>query len=352
MTQSKKRRKRFLKLLFVGMCVLLLLEVSARLFCWYRYDVSPLHPDELLWVMYPGLQAVDGVQITKSDGQFDIALIGASVLQQVYHSKKLQATLADRYGGQTRLFGFTHGGMTSLDSLFQLQLLEDKPFDLIVLCQSINELRLNNCPDDVFRADYSHLDRLRIYRQRVEGGSFNFALPILREGIRKALVKEPWSESVSSENLAMAAHGARIKTGPSLEANLRAIIRLARERETRVILMTFPYYLPPDYTREKYEAARLDYDEETFAPVEYWGLPSNIVKGLEAHNEVIRRVGTEEGVVFIDQAARIPQRGDLFRDICHYSEAGTERFVANLLPAIYEAVERAGIRPLQRADAP
>jgi hypothetical protein len=48
------------------------------------------------------------------------------------------------------------GAQTSRDSYLKYRWLSSKRFDLVVLYDGINEACANNCPPNVFRADYSH----------------------------------------------------------------------------------------------------------------------------------------------------------------------------------------------------
>ena len=58
-----------------------------------------------------------------------------------------------------------------------------------------------------------------------------------------------------------------------------------------------------------------------------------MVQGIETHNEIVRRLARQGDTIFVDQDAAIPKRASHFRDICHFTRAGTRRWVDNLLDA-------------------
>ena len=58
-------------------------------------------------------------------------------------------------------------------------------------------------------------------------------------------------------------------------------------------------------------------------------------KAVAAHNVVARDLAKAHAHVhLVDQAQEMPQQGKLFNDICHLSDAGSVRFVANLVRGI------------------
>jgi len=104
--------------------------------------------------------------------------------------------------------------------------------------------------------------------------------------------------------------------------------------------MTFAYYVPKDYSYEKFKSCQLDYTFlEWSAPIEEWGAPTNVTKGIDAHNEVIQELAQEhKEVLFVDQAILMPHSGVYFRDICHLTPAGFEKFVDNFYQVVLKDI--------------
>ena len=113
---------------------------------------------------------------------------------------------------------------------------------------------------------------------------------------------------------------------------------MAREKKEPVIVMSFAFYVPGDYSFEKFEKKSLDYCLFD-SPIEIWGTPENVIAGITVHNEIIREVAAgSDQVRFVDQNGLIPKNGLYFNDICHLTEKGCERFVDNLTGIILETM--------------
>ena len=129
--------------------------------------------------------------------------------------------------------------------------------------------------------------------------------------------------------------GKTIKTRKPFRQNVEGIVKSAQSRSSRVLLMTFAYWLPADYSKQKFLDHRLGYGTGRHElPVEVWGLPENVVAAIEAHNQEIRKLVKREDVIFIDQQKEMPRDGRHFSDVCHLTNEGCEKFVENMLPAI------------------
>lgn len=150
-------------------------------------------------------------------------------------------------------------------------------------------------------------------------------------------------------------YGADVRTAASFEENLESILRIADRRGDPVLLMTFASYLAPGYSEEAMDDAKLDYTDGTYSyPVETWGRPANVVAGIRAHNDIVRRLAAahpEAG--FVDQEKRIPPGRRNFVDICHLTKPGSRVFVRNAIPEIRRALDRGGeaARPATPAEA-
>ena len=97
--------------------------------------------------------------------------------------------------------------------------------------------------------------------------------------------------------------------------------------------MTYAYYIPSNYSLERFQRGELDYARSSVkgSEIEIWGLPENVRKGLDVHNTVLRELGKGEGVLFVDQQALLGNEPKNFIDVCHLSPAGMEQFVQHIL---------------------
>jgi hypothetical protein len=136
----------------------------------------------------------------------------------------------------------------------------------------------------------------------------------------------------------MVEYGREIKTDRTLRRNHEEIIRLATARGDVVLLSTYAYDIPGDYTRERFAGRTLVYGDwrgQSGFPAEMWGKPAYVVATLDAQNAAIRALaGENPEVLFVDERELMPAQERLFYDVCHLSDAGSRRFVDNLWPAV------------------
>lgn len=316
-------------------------EVASRAYWAYRGLSFANAQRELHLFYYPRLRPVEALRIDPDDGFYDVLLLGGSVLMPAYG--QIGASLGRRLGratGQpTRIHNVAFEGHSSLDSLYKYRHLRDKHFDLVVLYHGINEVRANNAPPTLFRDDYSHYSWYDAVN-RIEAGAdsrylvFPVTLRLLaqlageRLGLRAYVpTHEPRPEWIQ--------YAATVQTRGSFEHNLQGVMRLAAEKHEPLALMTFAYYQPEQYP---------DVPDWLF-PTEGWGKPEYVVRGIEAHNEIVRTLARGADLILVDQEARIPKDASHFRDICHLTPAGTRSWVDNLL-----AARRAHLTGMTRAQ--
>ena len=107
---------------------------------------------------YPELRDIERIKIDNNDKCFDILLLGGSVLNRnwgnISHLFLEKVTYAKKQ--KIRVHNLSEPGHTSRDSYFKYRNLFDKKFDLVLIYHGINDLRLNNCPPHIYKADYSH----------------------------------------------------------------------------------------------------------------------------------------------------------------------------------------------------
>ena len=129
-------------------------------------------------------------------------------------------------------------------------------------------------------------------------------------------------------------YGSNIKTAGPFGQNLRQIVEIATRKGDPIVLMTFSFYLPQDYTPEKFNSRSLDYSLH-LVPVELWEQPEHVVATISKHNEVVREIAASyDRVIFVDQNRGIPKNGEYFNDIAHLTHKGSQWFVENLVSSL------------------
>lgn len=338
----RRRPKRIIFLTIYALFLLFLGECGARAF-WFSRGVPFFTAQRQIHrSLYPGVPAIQRAvrRDESTEDTFDVLLLGGSVLSPRYGDVEhvLRERLARALDQPVNVYNLGEPAHTSLDSYYKYEHLAAIDFDVVLVYHGINELRANNCPPDVFKADYSHFSwysLINAYERRADARWF--VLPYtVRFVVVKAAGRLGWSGFLPTHepDPDAFAFGCNVKTAASLQRNLTGLLHTAVSRNHRVILMSFAHYLPDDYTDERFEARLLDYTVHTH-PVTLWGSPECVRKGLDVHNMQIKNLAeTSKTVRFVDQDRLIPESARFFNDVCHLTHEGCERFVENLMEVI------------------
>jgi len=326
----------------------LVLEVSSRLFWKLRYGTPVSRPSEIIYGFYPELRFADSGPIRRGDGEYNILVLGGSVLNNHYGNVGLllEERLTRRLKRRVRVHNLTRRSHTSLDSFYKYQHLEGQEFDLVLVYHGVNETRANNVPPELFRRDYSHFSWYATINSLHAHWEVPWVVFPFTVGHAVRSGRESWglSSYVSrgKPRDEWLAYGAEVKTAAAFVQNLSAILDVARRRGDPVLLMTFAYYIPADYSEAAFARFALDYSLHAF-PVEFWGRPADVARAIETHNTIVRRLAAaaDGRVRFVDQDALIPKDGEHFNDACHLTGVGSQSFVENILDVVADELVRA-----------
>jgi lysophospholipase L1-like esterase len=334
---------RGLRVLLFVVYLVVVLELGARAFWWLAHDVPFLSdPDDWIAVVYPGFRGTGpgGAELGARDAALDVLLLGGSVLHDLArdHGEELRASLVEATGRSVRLHDFARAAHTSRDSLLKSRLLTHAPLDLVVVYHGINDARMNNAPPGMFRDDYGHAQ----WYAKVEAllaAAPQLPLLALPTTIRfmaiNLLKQDVFGRYVPrhAPNRAWTRYGGEIRTEGSFRDNLQGIVDLAGERGQRVLLMSFAWHLPPDYTRERFLAKELDYAAHRHA-TGIWGEPDHVARALEVHNRVIRTLPRPSHLIFAEVEASLPRDAAHFDDVCHLTDEGERIWLEALARAV------------------
>jgi hypothetical protein len=313
------RRVRFL--VIYALVLLVLVELTCRL-AWRISGVSFLAaPNRIHHFFYPELKPVEEAPSTRDDGTFDVLVLAASVLEFGNFTEQLTASLEKKYRRPVRVHSLARAAHTSLD----------------------NEARANNCPEELFRDDYSHWGWYRLIADYENGGERLFVLPytlnfaITKIGSKTGLIEFVPKHRPGEEWLV---HGATIRTERTFRANLDRIREIAAARGDPLLVMTFATHVVEGYTLDRFRAGELDYAGRDM-PIELWGEPEQVLQAIAVHNRVAREIAAHEDVHLVDQEKEMPRGRRHFLDVCHLTEEGLAALVANLVSGI----EKLGLGP-------
>ncbi|MBN2120769.1 MAG: hypothetical protein JW734_06930 [Candidatus Omnitrophica bacterium] len=336
---KRKQENRTISIIIYVLFLLVVLEITCRLFFFLGKEKIPFfEPRKVIYLFYPELKIVD----EKKEGTFDILLLGGSVLHENWGDIEnilYQELSAKR---KIKIYNLSMAAHSSLDAYYKYKFLQDRKFDLTILYQGINEARANNCPDVFFKDDYSHYSwygLLNAYEQHKELSYMLFPYYLHRFLLIAAercgiLVLVP-QHGTKKEWLS---YGRNIKTTLSFRRNVENILKIAGKKNEKILLMTFAFYIPENYTRNSFDNKSLDYGRHR-CPIEVWGEPENVKSAILAHNKIIKDLAGQyrNNVIFVDQYNNIFRGRKYFDDICHLTHEGCKNFVENMKDAIIYA---------------
>ena len=125
-------------------------------------------------------------------------------------------------------------------------------------------------------------------------------------------------------------YGSNLKSAKCYNQNLYQVMEEAKSGHARFMYFTFSYYLPADYSLNKFENKTLDY---TFCDhsreTEIWGEAANVKRFIDSINNASRIwVQPYTNATWIDLNARFPKEGKYFADVCHFSPTGIHQFAS------------------------
>ena len=335
------RKKRVFFAILSVCFFILIIEIVSRVEWSFRKDVPFFSPNTYFY--YPELRNVERKNLTKEDKSFDILLLGGSAFHEKWGniSRLLLEKMTYATKGRIRVHNLSKAGHTSLDSYYKYRRLSNKKFDLILFYHGINDLRLNNCPSSIYQSDYSHSTWYKVINLFERHGKISniallYSLYYRITKMEEKLSSPPKYLSSKQQKQEWMKYGNTIKSAKSFRNNLKRILDIATEKQENVIIMTFCFYVPKDYSPERFENGTLDYNLHD-SPIEIWGIPKNIIAGITAQNEIIKDfAGRSDIVTFIDQNSLLPKNGLYFNDICHLTQKGCEKFVDNIMNRILD----------------
>lgn len=337
-------RSRWRRGLFLGVYFLFcwgLVYSGSKLFWKLRAGV-PLDETADIWdFFYPELR-LSGVHATHprhNDDRFDVLLLGGSVLESDWGSvaERLEEKLRADVGERFRVYNLSHSAHTSRDSLLKYSQLADGQFELVIVYDGINDVRLNCCPRELFRDDYRHFAWYNSFQKHLDAGSILLPASLVDETL---MLNETFR--FNPENEALLEEARDIKTTQPLRQNLDEIARAAANRGDKVLFTTFAYFIPENYTQERFDHQSLTYsyrNDGRSCAAELWGKPRYVAAAIDAQNAAIRGLAAERPeVLFVDERELMPEAGHLFADPCHLTDEGSRKFVENLWPAVQRRV--------------
>ncbi len=338
---QKGKKRLFYVIMFI--LVLLFVEISFRAFYAVSFKNATIlyKPFALIEHYYPGILEVMDMEVSNADDRVDILFLGGSVLTQKFGTveSELKAYLEDSLQREIKIYNLATPAHTSRDSRLKMELLAEQHFDFILLYHGINETRFNNCPKSMFKDNYSHVDfytKVNAIAKRTWSRFtvIPFIFIQLKTNILKEYAKENYMtmhEPVRKGKDAWLKYGLDVKTAVSFKNNYTYIIKNAKQKGTEVLLPTFAYSIPEDYTLENFKK---EFEKNSkMSPIEIWGTTETVAVGIDEHNNVVQELSvnsTYDNILFIDVNEVLRKNQVNFVDVCHFTETGSQKF-ANMI---------------------
>jgi lysophospholipase L1-like esterase len=127
--------------------------------------------------------------------------------------------------------------------------------------------------------------------------------------------------------------------------NIEAIISLATERGSSVVLSTFAISYP---TEDQHLLRTLRQQEPIME--HFWGTLAATARGVEAHNTVMKELADQHELPLASVSQFMPRDGQHFKDMCHLTDVGYEALVSKLMEVITPSFSRT-VKPNVDANA-
>lgn len=333
---------RWRKVLLAVVMFLVCGEIGSRVFWWYQRGAPLFALDSLWYAYYPQLHTsgVEDTVITNTDTTYDILILGGSAISEGFGTvgKDFGEGCAKLLDRPVRVYNLAYAAHNTRDSLLKFRHLARQQFDLVVIYHGINDARMNCASPELFQDDYGHaswykhVNFLESHPRLCKAG-LPFTLYYTYNRVAELCGTTTFISRLDPD-AASREFGQDIRTRDTFRRNLEEIVNSARDKGTRVLLMTYAYHAPAGLVLDDPHAEHADYASGKSAFF-MWGKPVHVIKAVDVHNEVIRELAAQHPeVTLVDQAKLMPRSGKVFVDCCHLTRPGCKPFVEHMLSAM------------------
>jgi len=322
-----------LKTVLYSFIFLVLAEIFLRLGFSVFMSVSFVHPSEIIYHYYPMIRDIRKQYEAKSNSS-KVLILSCSTLHKEWGGFReiLQKKLNESRGPESyQILNAAGIGFSSSDNLNCYKLLSDLKFDIVIDYSGINDSRFNNCPPDVYKEDYSHLAwnneiNCILRHHEMDYIVTPFILDFAYQFFYERIFPNRFIPIHYSMRPTWWSYGSQFKSLSSFKNNLLSIRDLAAKRKEQIIFIPYCFYLPADYSLERFKEKKLDY---RFAPnsreTEIWGRPDNVSGFLNSSNQIVTSVASFDSAAYLDIRSMM-KKPSYYADICHFSPEGLSLF--------------------------
>jgi len=245
-----KQKSSFIFYVKYFVVILLFVECFFRIYHSIKldnYDVL-IKPSSVLKKYYTGIDKANSEQIEDNNGAIDILLLGGSVLHSDWSTiaQELNKKLSASYSCPVNIHNLAIPAHTSLDSKNKYNVLAHQNYDIVLLYHGINEVRFNNCPDSIFKDDYSHVEFYN-HINSITTSLSKFTILPYTYNLLKMKILEKFGKNMLPKGTPYKEwlnYGSDIKTANAFYKNYELIVELAKKNNTAVVIPTFGICFP------------------------------------------------------------------------------------------------------------
>jgi len=316
-----------------------ILEFGSRLLITYNFNNQHIWDINLYRHFYPNLSKIRNYKYNIHKKNI-LILGGSTVSDETINIKTKEGEVKTCFCHLSTMFpdnrynilNLAQAGHNSLDSYIKYHLTREVKFDYVFLYDGINDLRTNNCETYRFNQDYKQIefyDDISIVQEHKEIEYITFIFLIhwtyhlWKKRNKTYIPKEIFPGLINGKPEKVCLEGKNVKSAKTFKKNVEKILDIATKKKEKIIISSFAYYIPLTYSLEAFKKKALDYDQQIY-PIELYGLPNNIEKGLQIHNKILSGFRRKKNILYLDLNKVIPKNKKYFDDICHLNKNGCE----------------------------
>jgi hypothetical protein len=369
----KTNRKPIFKIVLINLAIIAVVaELVVRTYGVLVYKVPFFKQQHIIGYYYPELNPFLSGEVKNADAEeLRVLILGGSAATNTLCD--IEANIESSItveGKKVNAYSLARYAQNSLDARLKYEFVKDYHFDYIFYYEAINDNRANNCPKEVFKENYSHIEFYNDVQLITKHKELKFvALPFyidflinkiaVSSGKKKLIPKEYFvlnkklfdpqllrqKDSVGTPGWNLYNEmknrpdkvvtismqdidtnwindGSDIKSAKPYYNNVKAIEKLSKAKGEKLILASYAYYLPADYSLIKFLYEKMDYAEQRW-PVEIYGKSANVLKGLAVHDSIINSIANNNpNILYFNFDSILPHTGEYFNDVCHLSPQG------------------------------
>jgi hypothetical protein len=336
------RISNYLVLLFI---VVLLTELTVRISITVLWGVPFFQPKDIIYNYYPMVQKIKKEYGNTSLGVNRVLVLSCSTLHEEWGDFENQLEEKLNINGlKFDVFNASGIGFSSLDNLNCYQLLKELEFDRVIFYGAINDARLGNCPQDVFKDGYTHYAWNNEIRSIQRHPELNItAIPFFLDYGYQLAHQILFSTEYIPVHYYMRPEwwnlGDDLKSILTFNHNQVKLIELAGTKDEDLLICSFASYSPENYSLDRFKSKNLDYKfQDNSRETEIWGNPEAVITFIDTANATSKSnfINQPNNSQLVDAHRHMKGKPYLFADICHFSPQGLEQFTDLLSEALSE----------------